>query len=394
MPDQTSPRRIGYNAALLSYSSDFRAAGIHRHIARLLPALAEIGEYSITAFTPDAGARSMLPDAIDVQSTPGYSARPVGRILWEQTGLPAALRRAGAQLYHGAAYAMPALTRVPSVVTVHDLSFVRLPGTLPPLQRRYLGFATRLTVRRAAALIAVSEFTRSELTELLGADADRVHVVANGVDPVFRPAPPDVQAECRHRYDLPESFILTLGTLQPRKNLGTLLRAYAELLSRNPDAPTIAVVGAPGWGEADPQSDARALGIAERVRLLGYVPDEDLPALYSACSLFAYPSRYEGFGLPVLEALACGAPAIVADAASLPEIGGDAVLPVGPDDAPGWATAMRALLQDDARRASMSDAGMARAARYTWSRAARETADVYGHVLSQTAHMEAARAHA
>lgn len=393
MPDQTPQPRIGYNAALLSYSGDFRAAGIHRYIARLLPALADLGEYSITAFTPEPRAISALPVAIDVRLAPAFAARPLGRILWEQARLPGNLRRAGARVYHGAAYAMPVLCPVPGVVTVHDLSFERLPETLPAMQRRYLSIATRLSVRRAAALIAVSDFTRRELIELLGAEPARVHVVHNGIEPQFRPAPQSEQEESRGRYGLPEEFILTLGTLQPRKNLGLLLRAYAELRGRKPDTPPLAVVGGHGWGNEDPERIAAQLGIGEQVLLLGYVPDDDLPALYSACRLFAYPSRYEGFGLPVVEAMACGAPAVVADAASLPEIGGEAVLAIGPDDAAGWAAAMGSLLDDESRRESMRRSGLSRAKRFSWSRAARQTAEVYGHVLAQAGQMEAARAH-
>jgi glycosyltransferase involved in cell wall biosynthesis len=288
---------------------------------------------------------------------------------------------------------MPLLCPVPAVVTVHDLSFERLPETLPPLQRRYLSAATRLSVRRADALIAVSDFTRRELIETLGADPDRVHVVHNGIEREFQPTPRDTQAAARRRHALPEEFVLTLGTLQPRKNLGTLLRAYAELCAEHSDSPPLAVAGGQGWGDEDPERLARQLGIEDRVRFLGYVPDADLPALYSACRLFAYPSRYEGFGLPVVEALACGAPTVISDAASLPEIGGGAVIAVGPDDASGWAAAMAELLGDASKRESMRDAGLTRARRYSWSRAARETADVYGLVLDRAAETKAARAH-
>ncbi|MFN2251968.1 MAG: glycosyltransferase family 4 protein [Anaerolineae bacterium] len=394
MPDLPSTPRIGYNAALLSYSDDYRGAGIHRYIARLLPALAALGEYDITAFTPEPLAAERLPRAIEVRRAPAMAASPLGRIAWEQTRLPGEVRRSGARVYHGAAYAMPALCPTPAVVTVHDLSFERLPETLPLLQRRYLGLATRLAVRRAQALIAVSQFTRRELVDALGAAPDRVHVVHNGIEPAFRPAPPSAQAAVRERYGLAGPFALTLGTLQPRKNLVTLMRGYAALRARDPDTPPLAVIGGAGWGGVHPAKLADELGVGGQVRVLGFVPDDDLPALYSSCSVFAYPSLYEGFGLPVAEALACGAPTLVAAASSLPEVGGPAVVQVEPGDHEAGAAALRNLLGDDSRRRSLRIAGPERAKRFSWERAARETADVYGMVLSEAADMEAARAHA
>lgn len=381
------PCRIGWNALLLSTGPGYRAAGIHGYIASLLPELAARRGVEIVAFTADRAARDVLPAPIEVVPAPAWAGRRVGRILYEQFGLAKALRRSGAGLYHGAAYAMPrfGLRGLPAVVTVHDLSFFRLPEAFPARQGRYLRMATRAAARRADRLVAVSEFTKSEIVSLLGVEADRIIVVPNGCDPAFRSYPRHEIEAWRAEQGLPQRFILTVGTLQPRKNLGTLVRAYAELRRGWPAehgrAPNLVVAGGVGWGDADVGGLAQRLGIAPYVHLPGYVPPADLPRYYAAASVFAFPSRYEGFGLPAVEAMASGTPVVASDASSLPEVLGGAGLLVPPDDVAGWAAALGSVLTDESRRAALSVAGIARAERYTWERAAERTADVYRGVL-------------
>jgi glycosyltransferase involved in cell wall biosynthesis len=386
MPGPSPQPRIGFNAALLSFSDDYRAAGIHRYIAGMLPALARRDEFSIVAFTPDEAARAALPESIDVARITRLATRPVGRIIWEQTALPVHLHRSRSDLYHGAAYAMPVLPGAlhgrPAVVTVHDLSFVRVRESFPRLQGWYLRAATRASVRRADALIAVSEFTRSELIEIYDVPPERVHTVYNGVDDAYHPASSDEMAAVRTRFDLPDDFLLAVGTLQPRKNLRTLFKAYALLTARRFSTPTLAVAGAVGWGDEQPEQLLASLGISRRVQLLGYVPEQHLPALYSAAMLLAMPSQYEGFGLPVLEAMACGTPVVVSDAESLGEVGGEATAVVGADEIGGWAAAIEALIDDDDRRRALAAAGLRRAQQFTWDRTAEGTAEVYRSVLS------------
>jgi glycosyltransferase involved in cell wall biosynthesis len=377
-----SPLRVGFNAALLSPSGDYRAAGMHRYIAGLLGALAEVKGLAVTAYVPRAeaelGPAYGLPPGLDLRPAPAQVRRPLGRILWEQTALPARMAQDGLDLIHGPAHALPALGRLPAVVTAHDLSFFRMPETLPAAKAFYLRTAMRHAARRASALVAISEFTKRELVSLLGLDPDRVQVIHNGVDPAFRPLPPAEVEAWRRASGLPESYILALGTLQPRKNLSTLLEAYAGLQAQmGGKAPDLVIAGASGWGPSDLGRRATELGIAERVRFPGFVPEADLPRLYNAATLLAYPSRYEGFGLPIAEAMACGTPCIVADASCLPEVAGSAAVAVHPDDAPGWAREMADLLEQPAHAAKLRTAGLARAARFTWTKAAEETADLY-----------------
>ncbi len=378
--------RVGFNAALLSPTSDYRAAGMHRYIAALLDALASLEDLAVTAFVPAAGpdlhAAYGLPRSIAIERAPAWVRRPWGRILWEQTALGRQARRAGCQILHAPAHAMPALGAGPAVVTVHDLSFFRIPEAFPPAKARYLQRAMRHAAEHAAALIAVSDFTKRELIDIFGLAPERIHVVANGVDARFRPLPAGAVESWRQEAGLPADYILTVGTLQPRKNLSTLLEAYARLRSERADAPELVIAGAPGWGESDLGPRADQLGITDHVRFPGYVPAERLPELYNAASLLAFPSWYEGFGLPVLEAMACGTPCLVSDAASLPEVAGPEAPRVAPGDVAGWARTLGELLDDPNRRQALATTGLRRAAGSSWTRAAEATAEVYRQVAT------------
>lgn len=373
------PLRVGINAALLSPSGDYRAAGLHRYLSGLLGALAAREDVALTAWAPGgAPAAGVVAGAERI----AWRVAPAGggagrRIRWEQTGLPAAVARERPAVFHGPAHAMPLLCPVPAVVTAHDLSFVRLPWTFPPAQAWYLRAAMRLAARRARRLIAVSEFTRRELMAVYGLPAERIAVVPNGIDPLFRPLPPEAVTAWRAARGLPERFVLAVGTLQPRKNLGVLLEAWPRLRAELADPPALVIAGAPGWGDTDLGAQARRLGIVDAVRFPGFVPQEDLPYLYNAATALALPSRYEGFGLPLAEALACACPALVAEGSSLTEVAGDAALSAPPDQPAAWAAGLRRLLEDAGLRQLLRERGPRQAAPYRWERAAEATMGVY-----------------
>lgn len=375
-----TPLGAAINAALLSPTGDYRAAGMHRYLSGLLSALAARADLALDVWAPGGRAAAAVvagAERIRWHAAPPAAGRPLGRIAWEQTRLAAELRRGPWHAFHGPAHAMPVLCPRPAVVTAHDLSFVRMPEVFPRTQGWYLRAAMRHAARRARVIIAVSAFTRAELLAVYGLPESRIHVVHNGVDPACRPLPPAAVAAWRDAAGLPERYVLAVGTLQPRKNLRILLEAWPHLVARLPDAPPLVIAGAPGWGDTDLGGLAARLGIADRVRFPGFIPQEDLPLLYNGAQALALPSRYEGFGLPVAEAMACGCPAVVATGSSLTEVAGDAALHAPPDAAEAWAEALARLLTDPALAAGLRRRGLARAADLTWERAATGTAAAY-----------------
>ncbi len=285
-------------------------------------------------------------------------------------------------LFHATEHLLPRLSSVRTVFTLHDLIFLFHPETHKPLNRWFLTLMMPRFLRAADAVIAVSECTRRDAVRAYGIPEEKITVIYEGVSPRFRPASPEAIQAVRAKYRLPERFILYVGTIEPRKNLTALLEAYAALQSRNTQhAARLVIVGKKGWLYEGFFRRLRELGLEERVYFTGYVPDEDLPALYSAADLFVFPSLYEGFGLPVLEAMACGVPVVCSNTSSLPEVAGDAALLADPTDIRALAAAMERALTDEALRASLRARGLERARQFTWEEAAKRTVEVYHQVL-------------
>jgi glycosyltransferase involved in cell wall biosynthesis len=262
------------------------------------------------------------------------------------------------------------------VTTVHDLVPLRLPALVPPRHRWAARCLLGGALRRAHRVIAVSETTRGELLARYHLPPGRVVVVPEAAAPHFAPPTPAALAAARGRYGLRLPYVLFVGFLEPKKNLGALLEAVARLRRAGTWGETeLVVVGAPGWGP-DPARWAHALGLDGAVRFVGAAPDADLPALYGGALAFAFPSLWEGFGLPVLAAMAAGAPVIASNRGALPEVTGGAALLVEPAPGP-LAEALERLLAEPALRERLRLAGLARAAQFSWERAARETLAVY-----------------
>jgi glycosyltransferase involved in cell wall biosynthesis len=276
-------------------------------------------------------------------------------------------------------FVAPPAARARPVVTVHDVSYLTVPQYADPGLRRYLTAAVPRSLRHAAHVVAVSEATRHDIIRYLGLPTERVSVVYNGVDQAFRPLDAAETSAVRARLDLPPRFVLIVGTLEPRKNHAGLIRAFAHLSAEDP-ALGLVVSGRRGWLEEPIFAHVRRLGLEERVRFLGPVPDVDLPALYNLATVFAFPSWYEGFGLPPLEAMACGTPVVTSTGGALPEVCGPAALIVEPGDEAGLATALRRLLHDDSLRASLRQRGLEQAARFTWEATARQLFEVLQRV--------------
>lgn len=374
----SGPRHVAVNAHLLSLSASYRSAGIHRYINALLSHLPAVTDRRITAFVGDPKIRPENWPGIEIQSARFETASPLRRILWEQLAQPVHLLRQPVDLIHGPAYALPLVCPPRSVVTVHDLSFLRYPYTLNRANRTYLRLVTRLSVRQANAVIAVSRHTRRELIELLSVPATHVHVVPNGVDDRFRPLRESVVEDFRQQRGLPDRFLFCQCTIEPRKNLSILLRAFAAL-----DETDYALVigGGRGWQYKSIFAMVEQLELTDRVWFPGFIPDEELPLWHNAANIFVFPSLYEGFGLPPLEAMACGTPVIVSDSSSLPEVVGDAGVLIDATDVNAIVSEIRHLLHDEEQTAFLADRGLARAKQFSWHATARQTAAVYEATL-------------
>lgn len=282
----------------------------------------------------------------------------------------------GAQVYHAPDVAYPPLRRMPVVMTVHDLSYVVYPRFHTRLNGSYLRLLTPIAARRAQLIITVSEATKRDLMAFYRIPEHRIRVIHSGVASAFTgPPEPEQVAAVRRRYGLEEPFLLSVGTLEPRKNLHATLRGYRLLRERLPDAPLLALAGSSGWRLAE--RDLIDHRDAPRVRRLGYAPDGDLAALYASCSAFVYPSLYEGWGFPVAEAMALGAPTITSNVSSLPEVAGDAALLVDPHSPEAITAALEQVLRDDGISARLRAAGPARARQFSTAAWARATMQVY-----------------
>ncbi len=281
-------------------------------------------------------------------------------------------------LFHGTDNLLPAFRRVGTVLTLHDFVFRLFPRTTAPLNRLYLKLAMPHFLRRADALIAVSNSTRMDAERLYGVTPQRVHVVPLGVSERFAPRDPGaVRRSLGDRYRLPVDFLLHVGALEPRKNLQVLLEALRWM---GDERPTLVLAGPPGRGVREIRDDAAAVYGDGRVISLGPVPEEDLPGLYSLARAFVFPSLYEGFGLPVLEAMACGTPVLCSKAAALEEVVGDGALRVDAEDVAGWAEAVRALWSRSGLRQELRRRGFRRARGFTWAATAQKTLEVYKEV--------------
>ena len=305
-------------------------------------------------------------------------------VAWHRLRLPlfVELFTGPIDLFHSPDFTLPPVLHARKLVTVHDLSFLRVPECFPDGLRRYLETAVPRAVHRADHVIADSHNTRRDLAELLGTSDDKITVIHSGVEPRFRPmsgkSDQATLSIVRRKYDLPERFIFSVSTVQPRKNYARLVEAFGMLSTQLSVLDwSLVIAGGKGWLYGEIFEHVRALNLEGQVRFLGFADDADLPALYNLSSLFAFPSLYEGFGLPPLEAMACGVPVVCSNASSLPEVVGDAALTVDPLDVSGLAEAMRSAIEDESLRTSLVKRGLRRAAAFTWPKAAQELLSVY-----------------
>lgn len=373
--------RIGIDARIVHYAR----GGIRNYVLHLLEALAwldtdvvdtDVDYYVLHSrkdHNPPLPASNFHPVAC---WTPSHHRL-------ERWALGLEVARLGIDLLHSPDFIPPAGGVSRSVLTIHDLNFLYYPQFLTAESHRYYNQQIKWAVRRADHILADSHATKSDLTSLLDVPPEKVSVVHLAADPAFRPLSEAEAGQVAARYDLEPGFLFFVGTLEPRKNLPGLLQAYRLLLNAGVTTAPLVLVGGKGWLYDEVFEHVEVLHLTERVRFLHDVPDEDLPGLYNAASLLATPSFYEGFGLPALEAMACGTPVVVAERASLPEVAGDAGLLVNPDDPDDVARALTRVLTDEPLQARMRELGLAQAARFTWEETARKTLAVYRRVLAR-----------
>jgi glycosyltransferase involved in cell wall biosynthesis len=346
--------------------------GVGRYVDGLLGALGRRGDADLAVVCQRTDAeryQAQLPTAQVIAAPSAVNHRPA-RLAWEQTGLPLLAQQVGAAVLHSPFYTCPLRAGCPVTVTVHDATFFTEPEHYDKSRRTFFRSAIKTSLRRAERVIVPSKATRDELIRLLDADPTRIDVAYHGVDPAAFHAPTaDEKARVRARLGLGDSvYVAFLGAKEPRKNVPNLIRGWAQAVRDRAQPPVLVLAGGQGH---DDEIDQAVAEVPSHLRLMrpGFLRFADLPGFLGGALVVAYPSYGEGFGLPVLEAMACGAPVLTTPRLSLPEVGGDAVAYTGPDAA-DIARELASLLDDEERRTALAGAGLARAKEFSWDSSA------------------------
>ncbi len=346
------------------------------YVRSLLGGFAEIDRHSeFLAYISEPGAEQWIPERFGIRHV---ASNPYHRLGWDLARLA---RQDKPDLLH-VQYTAPLLGSVPLIVTVHDVSFLEHPEYFTFSRRSQLRFTVARTVRQAAKIVTVSEFSRDGILRAYDVSPDKVRVVPNAANPAFRPIGREkAQASVRERLGLTVPFVLSVGDLQPRKNQIGLIEAFVRLLRAQPQLPHhLVLTGKETWFAPKVKEAARTSGFADRIHFTGWVTDAELLEIYNACDLFVFPSFYEGFGLPILEAMACGRAVACSNTSAMPEVADGAGLLFDPNNAESITRAMSDILLDSELRGRMERLGLQRAALFSWQKSARATLDVYEEV--------------
>lgn len=356
-----------------------KRTGDESYLASLMRGLGRVDQQSrYTVFVRDeAAVAAQFPTLSDWQFR---QVRPTSIWVRYPVGFPLALRQHRLDVLHTQYFVSP-LCRCPVVCTVHDISFAVRPEYFTLKDRIFLGSLVPRALRRAQRVITDTEYTRADLVKVYNVDPARIAVIPLAADPRYRPLDRDAcRATVTARHNVADGYILYVGTLQPRKNVSTLVDAYAQFRRRTGLPHKLLIVGKPKYKFEAVFAAIERSGFKDDILFAGFVPDEELPTYYNAADVFVFPSLYEGFGLPVLEAMACGTPVICSSASCLPEVVDDAGLLAEPSDPSAFCNALERVLGNPAEAAALRERGLQRAARFTWDRTARETLEVYHEV--------------
>jgi len=353
------------------------------HLASRLPSLAPEFEFLLLTDRPLGNVPDGCRQVVLGHAFPDGGARAKAYSpFWMNFHVARFLKREGVCLFHGTNYAMPATGNCRYVATIHDVAFMRVPRTFSPIHREYLRSQVALSVRRADHIVVVSESVRNDLVQLAGVGLDRMTVIHSGVDERYSVCTDQSYlAGVRGRLGLPKRYVLHVGVIEAKKNVETLLKASAPLV-REGVVDGIVLAGRDGRGAGRVRELASVLGLGEKAHFLGYVPRASMGALYCLARVLVFPSWFEGFGLPILEAMACGTPVIASNSSSLPEVAGGAAILFPPDSADALEDALRRVLSDQRLRAELTKQGLARVAEFSWAASAVHHLELYRQVLS------------
>jgi glycosyltransferase involved in cell wall biosynthesis len=368
-----------------------QGGGIGRYTRELVRALVQsesFGDYEYVFFSARPDQNLPVLDPLPQGENIIYRRAPVSQVwlyrLWHRLRIPVPIQTAtgNLDLFHSPDFVLPAVRGpIPKLLTVHDLSFIHYPEAFTPALVRYLNQVVPRSIEQANRILADSQATKKDLIDHWQVPADKITVLYSGVSNSFKPITDKGKLkDIRNRYGLGDKpYLLGVGTLQPRKNYSLLIRAFKEVAQQFPH--NLLIAGGKGWLYEEMMTQVDQLGLYDRVRFLGFVADDDLPGLYSQAALFVFPSLYEGFGLPLLEAMACGVPVISSNSSSLPEVVGDAAVTLPPENADAWSDTILALLADSTLRTSLVADGFLQARHFTWKRAAKQLMSIYEELL-------------
>jgi len=385
---------IGINAQLLSFSQSYRNGGVSHYIRYLLTGLAkQPGDHQYTVFVNGQNVLEHLGTTdshITYVSAPWSESQPAARVAWEQFLLPREIRKRGITVLHSPVNVLPEWVpqQCATVVTLHDLAFLRFPSVLTRAKRLYHRTFTLRSMQRATDIITVSDSTKRDAHELVGIPNERMHTVYTCIDERFSNVVEEEEVQAfREQQGLTGGFLLYLGTLEPRKNILTIIDAYARLRKNYSIQEKLVLAGGKGWLYDTIFEKVQQLGLLEDVVFPGFVADTDQALWYHATSAFVYPSLYEGFGIPVAEALACGVPVVTSNVSSLPEAGMDIALSVDPSDVDALTQAIYKALTDAQFRNRCRTAASTVAQKFSAQRMVEQTIAVYEQAAADVKHV-------